>query len=338
VSAFGDAINAMAGAGVGYRFRKFLHPSIAGFDDEELDLWVHRRQRRVADGALRSAGFHPLRAPGQGSHRFYVAWEDGRWRKVDLKLERKDRRGGGRSGTARVVARITVAPWRAVARRLPAGFPRRGPIVAVLGPDGAGKGTVISALVARIPIAVDVRYLGRKAAQGGDESSHRAPNVPGSSANGNGAGNGHHPSRSQRPNPIRECAFVAVKAMSAWSRLLFVYVRAWRGRIILCDRHPIEVMATRPRRSAPAEAIERFVARRLMPRPDAIVVLDAPAEVLFKRKREHSVAMLERWRNAYAEAFVERGAAPISTVGPREGTIDAASQVVWEALRDRRRW
>jgi thymidylate kinase len=137
---------------------------------------------------------------------------------------------------------------------------------------------------------------------------------------------------------VRECLFVMAKAVRGWSKLVWVYTLAWRGHIVLCDRHPIEVLATRPDRTPPAGALERWLVRHLTPRPDAIVLLDAPAEVLFGRKREHSATVLERWRNAYTEVFAERGAATVSTVGPREGTVDAASQVVWEALWDRRRW
>jgi thymidylate kinase len=38
-----------------------------------------------------------------------------------------------------------------------------------------------------------------------------------------------------------------------------------------------------------------------MPPPELIVVLDAPAEVLFARKGEHDVATLEAQRRGYAE-------------------------------------
>jgi thymidylate kinase len=340
VISFGAALEALSGAGVGYQFRKYLHPSLAGLDDHELDLWIGRRQLRGAEAALRAVGFHRVRSRGHGSHRFYVAFEGGRWLKVDVKV------GSPREGlgTARrwmsALASAARAPWDALVRRLPAGVRRPGPVIAVLGPDGAGKGSVIAALEARIPVALTSRYLG-----GGESGRKRQAKPAAASAasvvtNGHN-GNGHGPNGARalpRAGPIRESAFVLRKAVRSWARLIPVYAMAWRGHIVLCDRHPIEVLATRPDRPASAAALERWLAARLTPRPDAIILLDAPAEVLFSRKREHSPALLERWRNAYTEVFAERGAATVSTVGPPEGSVDAAAHVVWEALRDRRRW
>jgi thymidylate kinase len=336
MTSFGVALTALTDAGIRYRFPRLLHPSMPGMDDEQLDLWIAPAQGRGAEAALRSAGFHRVRAPGHGRHRFFVAWQSGRWRKIDVKLGRPP--DPSRLATAGGIRTVARRPWGAVARRMPAGPRRTGPVVAILGPDGAGKGSVIAALQDRIPIAMTARSLGG----GAGRRARRARNRSGSN-NGSGIGNGYAngnggPPVRGRPGPVRECAFVLVKAARAWIRLVSVYAMAWRGHIVLCDRHPIEVLATRPDRTPLAGRLERFLARRLTPRPDAIVVLDAPAEVLFSRKREHSVALLERWRNAYIDVFTERGATTISTVGPPEGSVDAASQVVWEALRERRRW
>ena len=77
---------------------------------------------------------------------------------------------------------------------------------------------------------------------------------------------------------------------------------------------------------------------RLMPWPDAVAVLDAPGEVLYARKREHSPNVLEHQRQRYRDTFVPRGARLISTINGVDAAISEASALVWAALRERRRW
>src|SRR5439155_11457122 len=103
-------------------------------------------------------------------------------------------------------------------------------------------------------------------------------------------------------------AFLLRKAIRAWRQLLRGYAAAWRGHIVLCDRHPVEILAILPQRTRTGAVLERILTQRLTPRPDAIVVLDAPAGVLHGRKQEHPIATLERWRSGYATAFGPRGA------------------------------
>jgi thymidylate kinase len=195
--------------------------------------------------------------------------------------------------------------------------------VAVLGPDGAGKGTIISELVSRIPIGLTVVYLGSGSS-----------GTPGRTTRSRGEGAG----RARRAGPVRESAFLLWKAIRGWRRLLRGYAAAWRGHIVLCDRHPMEILAILPERTRAGAALERFLARRLTPRPDAIVVLDAPAEVLRSRKQEHPIGTLERWRSGYATVFGSNGAMVVSTAGPLEDSVSRVSDVLWQALRRRRGW
>jgi hypothetical protein len=88
------------------------------------------------------------------------------------------------------------------------------------------------------------------------------------------------------------------------------------------------VLAVRPRRTPAGAALERFIARRLIPWPDALIVLDAPASRLLQRKGEHSLAVLERRRRAYLEVFGPRAAAIVSTDGPPEASIANALATV----------
>jgi thymidylate kinase len=187
----------------------------------------------------------------------------------------------------------------------------------VLGPDGAGKGSVVEALQLEIPVGVTTVYHGHKGRRG--------------------AGSRQAKARTRPAGSFRECAFVLRQYLRGWRALTATYAAAWLGDVVLCDRHPIEVLAVRPQRPPLAARLERLLARTLIPWPDAIVVLDAPAQILFERKGEHDVEVLERWRLGYRSSFGSR-ARVVSTVGPLEESVSEVSAVIWEALAARRRW
>jgi thymidylate kinase len=308
-----SALAALDDARVPYRFRKGRPAEIGNSAGQELDIAIERSDARSADAALEAAGFRRLAAPGHGRHRFYLATVEGHWLKIDAKAVRGFQElGRGSSHRDR-----PVDVWRRVRRRLPASYRRVGPVIAILGPDGAGKGTVIERLEEEIPVAVSIIYLGTRPRRK-RESSART---------------GHHP-----PGALRECAFLVRGYLRSLRILLAGYTAAWRGTIVLCDRHPLEAKAVQPNRTRLGGALERLMVRRLVPRPDAIVVLDAPAELLFERKGEHSVERLERWRDSYLSEFGGRGATVVPTSIPVEATVARVSEAVWGALSTRQGW
>ncbi len=90
-----------------------------------------------------------------------------------------------------------------------------------------------------------------------------------------------------------------------WYRQLLAswYVR--RGQIVIFDRHFFSdyyAYDVAGRRSRPlSRRIHGFVLSRVYPKPDLVIYLDAPAEVLLARKGEGTVESLSRRRGEYLE-------------------------------------
>lgn len=318
----------------------------------DVDILVAAADYARAAPVLEAAGFHRLRAPGHRGHRFHLAFDRarGRWLKLDITLvpdrlgwdlrARDDtslRRFASHPSGATASPRLPERAWSAFGRRRPAGLRRPGPVVAVLGPDGAGKGTVIAALRREIPATVTARYLGHGEASRGEYVSR--PRTAASAAGVRAAGR-----RAARvvlgllSVERRESQYRLRRALRSALRTWAGYLYAWRGDIVICDRHPLELLAVDDDEPGPAAALERRAVLALVPWPDAVVLLDAPADVLYARKGEHSPERLEHWRARYQEVFAPRGATTVSTTGAVERVVAAVGEVLWDALRERRGW
>src|SRR2546428_3291259 len=304
VPAIATAFSALDRAGIPYRIRKNSWPPEPLAAGAEVDILVRRSALPAIERALREVGFHHLKSAGHPGHRFYVAFNGRRWLKMDAKLAPRIALPALPREWLGVRARRII---RALALRRPLAARRIGPLIALLGPDGAGKGTIIASLKEQVPVALAFRYLG-----------WRPRSAP-------------HPSSvepDRRVNPLKEAAYVCYWALRYWWMLLPGYIAAWSGHIVLCDRHPIENLAIQPRATRLAAALERILYRHFMPWPDAILVLDASAQTIYARKREQSLERLEVWRRRYREVFAERGAIAISTEAPLEFSAAAASAAV----------
>ncbi len=167
--------------------------------------------------------------------------------------------------TAGVVPRWVVAQARRFTARLFVAARRPGLIVALLGPDGAGKSTLAAGLQDSFPIPGRQLYLGLYGK--GSSTPH-------------GLG-----------LPIRSMRMVRARLIAAW------HVR--RGRIVVLDRHPLDFIASRRRGTRARLRHQVLVA--LAPTPGLILVLDAPPKTLLARKGEHDLAHLKAARKAYSD-------------------------------------
>ncbi len=344
------ALSALTAGGVDHALR---NGDLAVQDPAaDVDVLVRPGDLGRVDQVLQGTGWRRLTAPGHRGHRFYLhEADDTTWVKLDVVSEL--RYGTHRSATAPLIERrrLVDGVWlvsqadaqeharqRAAGRRevstlgervlraLPVGLRRRGCVVAVLGPDGAGKGTVTAALAASLPVGVTQVYLGDRRAQTAEAAAAptraAAPAAP----------------RTGFVGSAREAAFLGRKLAHWAPELARAEVAAWRGHVVLADRHPLDAIAVVPERTAVGRAVERFIALRVVPTPDAVVVLDAPGEQLFRRKGEHTPERLEEWRQGYRDRLVPRGAVLVDASGSVADTVAHARHVLWETLGRRRGW
>lgn len=182
-----------------------------------------------------------------------------------------------------------------------------GVAVAVLGPDGAGKSTLVAALPGALGADALVVYMGVNR----DSQTHAlptmrwaqrwvapvptvAPTTPGPRA---------ATGRRSRPTARLRRIVTRVHLLLDQAYRVGIGMRARRqGRTVIFDRYlyDAEVDAAVEGRHRCEEQILRWIRRRF-PAPDLVVVLDAPGHVLFARKGEHDVERLERLRRAYAD-------------------------------------
>jgi hypothetical protein len=104
---------------------------------------------------------------------------------------------------------------------------------------------------------------------------------------------------------LRNIARLTVWMTEEWLRQLVALGHALRGRIVVFDRHfyldYYHADVEDGRRRGPAERLHGWMLARVYPKPDLVILLDAPAEVLHARKPEATVAWLERRRQQYLE-------------------------------------
>jgi thymidylate kinase len=213
----------------------------------------------------------------------------------------------------------------------------RGFTVALIGCDGAGKTTVARALERETGLPVRYLYMGVSA----ESSNRQLPSTRVAHAIKRRAGPGPAP----RPRRVRRGCRAGRSALrlvnrlaEEWYRQLIAQAFLTRGSIVVFDRHFLAdyhafdvAGAARPL----SRRIHGWMLMHAYPRPDLVVLLDAPPEVLFARKGEGTLASLARRREDYLgladAAGIDRPFAVVSATQPVDAVVADVAGIVREA-------
>jgi thymidylate kinase len=224
----------------------------------------------LSSSASSAAGASPLEAfvrmlRRRVASRLPAAVEAGDWLAV-VDLGRELRTAWYLRDGLGVVGRSTL---HRLERHIPPSAARHGMSVAVLGPDGAGKTTLAEALRSSTPLPAVYVYLGVWRESRFEAQLRR---ILGARL------------------ALRLVKLLVKGGLIAWHRR--------RGRLVLLDRYTLD--AELPSDDLDLKGrISATLVRRTNADPDMMILLDAPAELMYARKGEHGVAELQVRREAY---------------------------------------
>jgi thymidylate kinase len=221
--------------------------------------------------------------------------------------------------------------------------PTRAFTVALIGPDGAGKTTVARRIEETFSVPVKYLYMGVNA----EASNRRLPTTRVVHAIRRArrrrvqteSANVEQHSVAGRSNPAREVlrqARLALALMNLlaeeWYRYGIAWIHVRRGEVVVFDRHfyvdyHASAIAADPKTIG--RRIHGFILKHFYPKPDLLIYLDAPAEVLYERKREGTLEFLERRRRDYMSVV---DAAPHAVVIDANRPLDVVVSDVTETM------
>jgi len=197
-----------------------------------------------------------------------------------------------------------VVAWRSITRRVGwrLGLIPRGVTVAILGPDGAGKSTLIETLRSGFPVQARGIYMGLY--------KRRVRLLPGVGLIG--------------------------RTMLQFARYLRGRYHRARGRVVLFDRYTFDALVQEHDAPGWKTKIHTGLLAHAAPPPDLTLVLDLPGESLHARKGERDPATLERMRRGYLAIAARPGVELLDASDPPDVVARNATALIWGAIAARR--
>lgn len=183
----------------------------------------------------------------------------------------------------------------------------RGMTVALLGPDGAGKSTLISGLQETWLLPVSPLYMGL--------TGGLLPYV----------------NRLWLPFLV-----IPGRLIIFWTRYLLGKYHQSRGRLVIYDRYIYDWQIPTPYPLNRLQRTYRWIDGHCLPGPDKVFILDAPGEVMFSRKGEYNPEMLEDWRQHFLSLRGQISQSElVDTTLPRQNVLAEVTDRIWQdyALR-----
>jgi thymidylate kinase len=225
--------------------------------------------------------------------------------------------------------------------------------VALIGPDGAGKTTVARWLEQESDLPVRYLYMGVSA----DSSNRLLPTTR--IARAIKRQRGAPPDTAGPPDPVsatkvrpkrldrrvlascRAGLRLTNRLGEEWARQLAAWKTVRQGTIVVFDRHFFfdyyaYDIAGGPGRST-SRRVHGYLLAHAYPKPDLVIYLDAPADVLLARKGEGTIETLERRRSDYLalEQTARRWAVVDATL-PLEEVKASVGATIAAVLEERR--
>lgn len=178
----------------------------------------------------------------------------------------------------------------------------RGMSVALLGPDGAGKSTLISGLQETWLLPVSSLYMGL--------TGGLLPFV----------------NRLWLPFLVLPGRMVVF-----WTRYLLSEYHQSRGRLVIYDRYIYDWQVPTPYPLNQLQRIYRWIDGHCLPGPDLVFILDAPGEVMFRRKGEYSPEILEDWRQHFLSLRDQISQSElVDTTLPVQNVLTEVTDRIWQ--------
>ena len=148
--------------------------------------------------------------------------------------------------------------------------------VAILAPDGAGKSTVVAGIQQTFYFPVYTTYMGLYQKGGSRRST---------------AG-------------ILGTGFL-YRLIQQWRRYATARYQQARRKLVIFDRYTYDSLLPSGKPLTRLQQWRRWLLAHACPAPNLVILLDAPGEVLYARKKEHSVELLESRRQSYLNLQTE---------------------------------